>query len=197
MNSPDRALGGELSLFAYALLGPWRRPVEGATRFSHQRELGRGSLVAGMLLVLLVEMGAVHAALVRTHPHVAWTLTIASAWAALWLLGDYQALRLRRSEFTGGVLRLRVGLRACADVPLADIVVARAGRLGGLPHGRGLLRAYPKPAEATVLLELATPVVARGLYGRQRPVRGIALAPDDRARFVAALAAAGVAVETR
>ena len=191
-NAASRAVAGELSFLAYALAGPWRRPVEGAGRFSHQRELGRGSLVAGIVMVIAMEMGAVHAALVRTHPRVAWTITLSSLWAVLWFFGDYQALRLRRSTLADGVLRLRVGLRASADVRVADIVTVRSGRLGDLPRAGDLLCAYPKPAEPNVLLELAEPVAAFGFYGWPHRVARIALAVDERERFLAALERARV-----
>ena len=144
-------------------------------------------------MAILFEMGALHAALVHAHPRPAWTLTLSSLWGVLWFLGDYQALRLRRSVLEDGVLRLRVGLRASADVPLEDIACVRCGRLGELPRNRGLLRAYPRRAEPTVLIELAHPVRAHGVYGWPVLATSIALAPDEAKHFAAQLEAARAA----
>lgn len=185
-----RAVGGELALLGYAIAGPWRRPAGGAGRFGHQDELGRGAIVAGLLMVIACEAGAVHAGLVHAHPRWAWTLTLSSVWGALWLWGDWQSLRLRRSTLADGVLELRVGLRARASVPVARIAAVRTGREAADARGAGVLLAYPKPAEATVLLELDGPLDAFGFYGWPRRVTRIALAPDERARFLAELDAA-------
>ncbi len=191
-----RIVGDEVAFLGYALLGPWWRPVEGPGRFSHQREQGRGSMVAGLLMLIALETGAVHAGLVHAHPRIAWTFTLSSLWAALWLFGDYQAMRLSRSTLTADALELRVGVRARGVVPLAAIVDVRAGRLGDLPRDRALLKAYARPTEPTVLLELSEPVMAHSMYMPLRARRRIALAPDDRARFLAELEAArGAATE--
>jgi hypothetical protein len=191
-----RVAGDEIALLAYAGAGPWLRPREGPERFSHQRELARGSMVAAFVLLIVLEGGAIHAALVHAHPRIAWPLAALNLWSLLWLLGDYQALRVRRSSIGHGVLSLRVGLRASAEVQLSDIVAVRACTWSSRPAGPGLLNAFPKPAEPTLLLELAAPVAAERLYAPSRRYDRIALAPDERARFLAALVAAGVAVET-
>ncbi|MFN8589041.1 MAG: hypothetical protein U0704_14715 [Candidatus Eisenbacteria bacterium] len=49
---------------------------------------------------------------------------------------------------------LRVGLRAEAQVPLARIVAVRSCRPDELAGAKDVLRAFPKPAEPTVLVEL-------------------------------------------
>jgi hypothetical protein len=147
-------------------------------------------MVAGLLVLIVLEAGALHAGLVHAHPRIAWTFTLSSLWAALWLLGDYQAMRLSRSTLTADALELRVGVRARAVVPLAAISEVRAGKPGDLPRDRALLKAYAKPTEPTVLLELRESVRAHSMYMPSRSRSRIALAPDDRARFLAELEAA-------
>ncbi len=185
-----RAVGDELAILGYALLGPWWRPLEGPGRFSHHRDQGRGSLVAGLLMVLALEAGAVHAGMVHAHPRIAWTLTVSSLWGALWLFGDYQAMRLGRSTLGAVALELRVGLRARITVPYAAIAAVRSGRFEDLPRDRTLLRAYARPTTPTVLIELREPVIGHSMYRPSRSRMRIALAPDDLPRFLPALEAA-------
>jgi len=185
-----RVVGDEVAFLGYAILGPWIRPVEGAGRFSHQREQGRGSLVAGLLIVIALEAGAVHAGMVHAHPRIAWTFTLSSLWGALWLFGDYQAMRLSRSTLTAEALELRVGLRARMTVPLEVIAEVRSGRLEDLPRDRALLKAYAKPTAPTVLIELREPVIAHSMYMPARFRTRIALAPDNLPLFLSALATA-------
>jgi hypothetical protein len=190
-----RAVGGELAIVLHALAGPWFRPTEDRARFTHHRNASRGTLVAGISMAIAIEMTGLHLLLVRAHPQLAWVLTVSSIWALLWLFGDYQALRLRRSRVVHGMVHLRVGLRAGVDIPAARVTAMRSGKIGPVPDGA--LRAVPKPAEPNVLLTLAEPTRVRGFYGIERVVTQIALAVDEPERFVAALAAEGAATGAR
>lgn len=194
---PERiatAVRHEAGLIAFALTGPFRKRRDDGG-FGHFGDGARTSIVAGLVMLLLFEAVPVHLVLVRHHPTLAWLLTLASAWAVLWLVGDLQALRHRRSRIEDGALRLQVGLRWSGTVPLGEIAALRTRDVARRAATRGVLRAVPKPDTPTVLLELAEPVRLAGPYGVPCTTTALALAPDERAGFVAALAAAGVPVD--
>lgn len=92
-------------------------------------------------------------------------------------------------RLTGDELWLRLGLRASARIPLASIREARALRPGEAVRGRrDTLRAVLL-GDATVAIELAEPVVAKGAYGVRRRVTRVELAPDDPRGFLAEIQA--------
>jgi hypothetical protein len=108
----------------------------------------------------------------------AWVWTALDLWAVIWLLGDYQALRLRRSSVGGEALHLRYGLRWSVDVPLEAIVAVEPVRAESEWKRKDVLKVAILD-EPRWLISLAEPVVVNGLAGIRKTVRGIALLPDD------------------
>jgi len=181
-------LAFEVATIAYALAG-WRlKPPADARAFTSHRDSGWSAALVGLVFVLLVETFPVHVLTERASPTLAWLLTAASAYSLLWLLGDFQALRHRPIRVTDDALLVRLGLRWSARVPWASIREVREPRAGdGAARGRDTLRAA-LIGDATVVIELSEPVVATGPYGIRRRCSRIALAPDDRRAFLAAVA---------
>lgn len=134
-----------------------------------------------------------HLLVARHHPRIAWTLTVLSLWGLFWLFGDFRAMSLRPVRFGEDALELHVGRRWSARVPFDRIAAIRTVR-GAPPPRRevGTLRAVVL-GDPSLLLDLREPVVAHGPYGLTREVRRIAIAPDDRARFLELLAASAPA----
>jgi hypothetical protein len=135
---------------------------------------------------LLVETLPVHVLVAHFSPVAAWILSGASIYSLLWLIGDYQGLRLRPCRIDDDLLLVRLGLRWSVRVPLAAIAEVRAIRARPAGRDRGYLHAT-LIGDPTVLVELREPVRAIGPYGWRRLVHRIGLAPDDREGFLAAL----------
>lgn len=182
-------LAFEVSTFAYAVAG-WRmKPDMGPRAFTSHLESGWSAAAVGFAVVLLVEAFPVHVLAARAHAALAWVLTASTLYSLVWLIGDYQALRLRPMRFTGDALLVRLGLRWSVRVPYALIRAAiQPGAEAEAALKRETLRAVLL-GDASVVLELSEPVVAAGPYGITRRVTRVALAPDDRRAFMAALAA--------
>jgi hypothetical protein len=187
-------LGYELGVLYYAL-GCWgKRPAGNESMaFSYHRRGSYGAIVAALLMVLPVEMVAVHFGLQTWSRPAAWILTGLELYGVLWLIGDYQAVRLRPLLVDGDALYVRLGLRWTARVPYEQIRRARPRERGEVCTRRspGYLSAALL-VDPQLILELDESVLARGPYGIRKKVTRVGLAVDDVDRLKAALAAKGV-----
>ena len=173
-------VAAELTVISLVLTGWFRRPPPGALAM---RSTG-WMLVAGLIGFLLgVESVAFHILLAMWSPVVAWLATASSGYAMLWLIADAQAIRLYPVAVIDGVLRVTIGVRWRAAIPLAAI--ASIDRVSAVPAGALSLALL----EPTVLVTLHAPVVLRGLLGRTRSADRIALTIDDPDALIAAVAA--------
>jgi hypothetical protein len=84
------------------------------------------------------------------------------------------------------MLHVRVGLRWEVCIPLDRIV--RVERVRSRAAGEGVDLQASLTRDASVRIELDTPIVANGIYGVRRTVRSLALSPDEPQRFIEQLA---------
>ena len=180
-------LAFEIAICHCALAG-WRaRPVSSPLTFTYHRRVAYGAIMAALLLVLVAETIGLHLLLQRWSPAVAWVLTALSIYSAFWLLGLYQAVRLRPIRIEEDRLLIRIGLKWRVEVPFADVAAFEILRPGTvLPTRKDLLRAVVL-GEARYLLRLARPLIAEGPYGIRKQVEQIAFTVDEPQRFEAAL----------
>ena len=189
------ALVTEVAVFRYALLGGWARPEVGQadTPFSAHRTSGFGAMLTTLAGLSVVEMAAAHLVVSQWWPRVAWLLTGLSIYSLLWLLAHGQAVRRRPVLLTATTLVVRVGFGWRVAIPVAQ--VWRVQNLTDVPPAApGLLNAARLLlTPPNLLLTLAAPQRVRGLYGRQRLVRRLAIYVDEPAALVRQLAAAAPA----
>jgi hypothetical protein len=172
-------LATELAVVGLVLTGWFRRPRRGA--FS-MRSTG-WLTIAGLIGFLVIgETVATHLLLAMWSPLVAWIATASSAYLLLWLIGDAQAIRLHPVAITGATLRVSIGIRWRAAIPLSAIASVTEVRV--VPDGAMNLALM----EPTVLVTLRAPAEIRGLLGRRRHADRLALTIDDPKAFIAAVA---------
>jgi hypothetical protein len=169
----------ELMMLAYAFGGWWMKPAEpeGRAITFHERS-GWGTILAGILVLLTAEGLGMHLLLGQWSTTAAWVWTALDLWAAAWLLGDYHAMRLRRSDLTADSLHLRLGMRWQLSVPLTSIESIEAVGSEEEWKRRGVLKAAMLD-EPRWLVTLREPMVARGIAGLRKEVRAIAMLPDE------------------
>lgn len=171
----------EVFLIYYGVFGSFRRtPPERPDIFSYHRSQDL-TMSFALMLVVALETVPLHFLIHQWSAVAAWLLTGLSLYTLLWLLGDYQALRLKPIAFTTTHLRLYTGLRWQANIAL-DAVVE-------------IVSAEPK-ASCTCLntalsqtpqfqLHLKHPVSVFGLFGRRTDVTCIGVYVDDPKGFQA------------
>lgn len=169
----------EAVILHYAIAGWWRKPehVEGQPITFHERS-GWGSIVACALVLIASEGIAAHLFLAQWNTKAAFAWTLLDIWGALWLVGDYHALRLRRSWLDDDALHLRVGMRWSATISLANIESIDAIREEREWKRRGVLRVAMLD-EPRWLITLREPVVVNGIAGIRKEIQALALLPDD------------------
>lgn len=181
-----RVLATELTIVRFAFAG-WRRPS--GDWFTVHRTNGWGLYAGTFVALTLVETPLVHVALSAFgHATAAWVLTALSLYSVVWLVGDLHALRHGGVALRGEWLELRVGVRWRAQIARADIVwAARCDGATCKTTDFSILG-------ANVVLRLAAPHEVRGLFGRRRVVRELALSVDDADEFLAALRSDALAI---
>jgi hypothetical protein len=191
-----KVLAYELSVIYYGLLSWRKRPdLQAGRTFPYHRAGGYGAIVSALVLVSACEIVATHLLVSRASSTAAWLLTALGLYGVVWILGDYQAVRLRPLTVETDGIAVRLGLRWSLWIPrdaIAAIVptpkLAAAKRAPGHLHAALLV----SPQWQVTLHE---PLVAKGPYGITKRVTTIALAADDRAALRQALVACGLPLE--
>ena len=170
-------LAGELAVFWYAFAS-WRRAPDvppGARAFTLHRQSGVATLFGFLAGVSLMEAALVHLLVARWSVTAAWILTAFSTYGAVWLAAVARSFSLRPVLLTNDELIVRAGLLWTVRIPRSQIAVER-------PSNPSDLR-VPLLTDPNVVLRLAEPVIARGLYGMTRKVSTVAIGFDDPSAF--------------
>ncbi|MBS2023902.1 MAG: hypothetical protein JST92_15975 [Deltaproteobacteria bacterium] len=175
------AVGAELSIAWYGLLSWGRTPPAG---FSSHLRSGWSAIAFALIVASAGEGLAVHFLLARAGPLAQLIALALHIYAIVWLLGDARALALRRTTLSDGVLRVRLGLRWSADVPVDQIasVCMRKTEPGEL--------ALRTVGDTNLALHLHAPIEVRGLLWIRRRSRALALQFDEPQAVAEALGAA-------
>ncbi len=145
------------------------------------RSAGYLPLLVTMLAMLPIETLVVHLVVSLVSHTAAWVLTALSLYTGVWLVGDYRAWRNRRTELSGGELRLRVGVRAEARVPLSQIESVECGRYP-LDRESSFVRAIVW-GDANIRLRTQSPVRLTRMYGMSAETRELEFRVDEPERL--------------
>ena len=165
-----RALATEATLLWYGVFSWPTKPPDG---FTLHRRAGWVAIDAALVLCVIAEAIPLHFLLPRPWN---WIMTSLHGYSLLWLLGDLQALRLRPTTVEGGMLKLRVGMRWEAAIPLATI--ASVERPVAAPDRAAVFHASVI-GSPNLVLRFTRPQVMRGLLGIERRCDALALCADE------------------
>ncbi len=176
------AIAFEAALVSFATR-PWRKPESpaGAVPFPGHRGAAYGGVVVALLIVLAAELAVVHLLLSLWSTTVAWVVTGLTIYGAVWIVGDYQAVRLRPSWVDADSACLRLGLRWSVVVSRHAVRNVRKAATGESVDGALQLAL---PYASRVLIELERPATAVGAYGIRRTVTAVELGVDDPDGFL-------------
>lgn len=190
---PADIITTEVSILYHALRFRGRPHDRREVGFSCYRESGYSTIILAVGIAMVVETAAVHLLVSRWSILVAWSLTGLTIYALVWLVGDLRACVARATTIDGTSLRLRLGIRWEADVPLARIREVSRIAPGSAPRTTRA-RTLSLLGCPTVRLDLNTDVELIGLYGIRRTTREIRLRIDEVDRFCETLRARGVTI---
>ena len=175
-NAVSRAVATELSVF-YSALAP-HRPEHG---FTHGQKAGWSAVAFVVGLITVAEAIPIELFLRRFGNAPVAIAAAIHLYALLWFLGDARALRNRVTRIDGNRLRLRLGLRWAADIPLRLIESVETG-----PSPVSSLRLKVLGA-TNLVLRLRQPIAVSGLFGITRRSSTLGVQLDDPEGLAAAL----------
>jgi len=181
-----RAVAFEIATFYYAVFG-WRR--DAPPGFTVHRRNGWGVVVTVFIFLIGIESVAAHLVVQLWSVKAAWILTALDLYGILWLLGDYQALRLRPTHIERDTLIVNYGLRWRMTIPLSSIEAIEPVRTEKAWNRKGVLKVAMLD-EPRLLVRLREPQTAFGLAGLTRTIDAVAILADDDAAFETTLRAA-------
>ncbi len=186
-NRAADVFASEIATFYFAFFSWRKEPLMGENEraFSYYRECGWPAVMAIVCLMVVVETIAIHLLLQNWSVTAAWIFTALSIYSIFWLIGDFNAMRLRPILLSGDTLRIRIGLRWTLNIPCSEIE--------SLQPIKEIDRKIPGLLNAVVfgepqfLLTLKNPLTASGFFGLSETVNQIVLAVDEGKEFEAAL----------
>lgn len=170
----------EMFLIYYGIFGSFRRTApERPDTFSYHRSQDTTVSVA-LILMIVLETVPLHVLVHSWSGVAAWLLTGLSLYTLLWLLGDYQALRLKPITLTPTHLRLYTGLRWQADIALENIAAVTSAEPTAAYTNLDISLSKPQ-----LYLRLKRPVPVFGVFGRRTEVTCVGIYVDDLERLQA------------
>lgn len=185
-NRASRAVAFEIVTVYYALFGWRKRAPRGFT--VHQRS-GAGTLAGVFVFLIAVESTGAHLVVQLWSVKAAWIVTTLDIYGVLWLLGDYQALRLRPTRIEGDTLILNYGMRWRATIPLTAVAAIEPVQNKADWKRKNVLKVAMLD-EPRLIIRFNIPQTAHGVAGLTRTIDAVAILADDDADFEAALRAA-------
>ncbi len=187
---PERlayAMATEMGVFYYGFLS-WKRIELGQNEFTYHRKSGTIALLSILLVMILVEMTAIHFLLRQWSYLAAWILTGLSVYTGVQVYGMARSLTRRPYVIQKHSLLLRYGIMGEAMVELSNIA---SFEFSGKPTdaSENALSLSPLAAleKHNVILHLKDQGTVRGLYGSKRKYSTLAFFVDDKTRFGASL----------
>lgn len=179
-------LSQEIASFYYAF-GSWRTPLpaEGAG-YSSYRSNSYAPFFAAITMAIVIETVALHLVVQALWSSVAaWILTGLGLYSLIWLIGDFQALRLRRTTLTQESVEIRLGTRWEITIPRSDIagveLLGKTDSTDARPEPRAVKLVLL--GQPDVEIRLNRPVTVRGLFGLRKTTSILRLQVDDAADF--------------
>lgn len=172
----------ELAMFWYAF-GSWKAGNAGNTRFSGYKESGIVSIMAGILLILIVETVWLHKFLLGIHTTMAWVVFGLSAYSGIQLFAHLKALRSRFHEFEQDTLTLRYGL--FSEVRITYDQISGIEFTTNTPDDKSArkLALLGELEPHNIILHLKEPVTITRFYGLTSKADSIFFHCDEKTRF--------------
>ncbi len=187
---PERlayAMATELGVFYYGFLS-WKKVDLGQNEFTYHRKSGTIAILGIFLVLILVEMTAIHFLLRQWSYVAAWVLTGLSVYTGLQVYGMAQSLTRRPYVIQKHSLLLRYGMMGEATIELSNIAsVEFSSRAIDATENALSLSPLAALEKHNVILHLKNQGTVRGLYGSKRNCSTLAFFVDDKTRFEASL----------
>jgi hypothetical protein len=181
-------LMSEVTILYYSLFA-WRAepvvPSDAVAITTHKRS-GWGTVVVCFIVLIAFESIGLHLFVQHWSVKAAWIFTALDLYGALWLIGDYHALRLLPTLIRADTIELRHGMRLSATIARDNIASVDTISNESEWKRKGTVK-IALLDEPRFLIRLREPVVVVWIGGIRRTIDSVAILPDDPAAFERAL----------
>ncbi|MBD3638931.1 MAG: hypothetical protein HUJ25_16375 [Crocinitomicaceae bacterium] len=174
----------EIAMFYYALIH-WKSVKIREGEFTYHQNSGTPALLFALILIVGVELFAVHLLLVNSFPVLAWVFTGLSIYSAVQLLAFGKSLLKRPYKVLEDELVLHYGILGEAKIDYQQIIAIRAFEKEVDDQSHKRLSPLGKLDSYNVLIELKDELRFTGLYGIKRKADKLLVFVDDKEQFIA------------
>lgn len=174
----------EMATFYYGFLH-WKKRTLASHEFSYHKNSGTVAILAILMLMILVETFVIHILLQMWSPLAAWILSAASIYTVFQIFGMLRSLSKRPVSIENGKLELRYGIMGESSIPLENIDSIELSSKG-LTLNEQIRKLSPLGDldSHNVLIHVKNENLLKGIYGRKKTFKTLALHIDDKQRFV-------------
>lgn len=176
-------LAAELSI-PYYCFWVWKAPTLSKGQFSYHKKSGSIALFGAFLMILTVEILALHLLLHLWSPLVAWIITSLSAYTFLQIVSWMKSMPQRPIELNQEQLHLKYGTVGEAVINLEHI--QEVASYNNQQHQATLprLSVLGELETPNIYLKLKAPVTLIGLLGRKQQVTELLFFVDKQEAFI-------------
>ena len=180
-------LSTELALFYFALF-KWKKTILRKNQFSYHKNGSAVSLLAGILLICIIELFVLHSLLIKWSSLAAWILSILSGYSAFTIIGFIKSLFHRPINITKNTLFIPYGLLAEATIDCNNIGSIIQHTLD-LEENSPITKLSPLGNMDThnLIIHLKEPIIYSGIYGIKKQATALAVFIDQPVAFINAL----------
>ena len=182
-------VSSELAVFYYSLLSWWRRPhvPAGLRPFSVHQRGGATAVLYLMAAMGVLETAVVHIVVQHWSTRAAWAFTAFDLYGVLWIVASARALVLRPILVGADTIVFRASLWWTVSVDRTNVAEVRPFTGPRLKRGSTDPLSLAWFTTPSALVRFHEPVIATGLWGRQKTAAAIAVPIDDVDGFVRAV----------
>ncbi len=176
-------MASEIAVIYYGFI-QWRKVVPNKYQFTYHRNSGTNSLLITLIFLIIVETIVMHLLVAKWSSALAWTLTIASAYAVIQIQGFLKSIILRPIIVADNRVFLRYGVLSETIIEIENIESINITNTA-IEHDKTTrsLSSFGKLEGHNVVIAVRNERMISGLYGRNRKFRTLALFVDNKDEF--------------
>jgi hypothetical protein len=182
-------VSSELAVVYYSLLSWWRRPhvAAGMRPFTVHQRGGATAVLYLMAAMGVLETAVVHIVVQHWSARTAWALTAFDLYGVLWIVAAARALVLRPILVGADTIVFRASFWWTVAVDRTNVADVRPFTGTRVKRGSTDPLSLAWLTTPSVLVRFHEPVIATGLWGRNKTAAAIAVPVDDVDAFLRAV----------
>lgn len=179
-----KLFGSELAMIHYAFFN-WKSKPISESEFSYHKQNGTISLLAGILMVILIETVGVHFLLTKWSVITAWVLTILSLYTFIMLFAHLKAIIRRPHKLHSDSLELKLGLFGTTNIPFHKIEkIECTNKISDdIKKSACQFTALGDMESFNIVIELKDQIECEFIYGIKRKYKTLLVSIDDKEQF--------------